>query len=460
MIPSLKTNVVLLKNVASSIFGKVSGILIRLVQVPLLLHALGVEAYGQWLVISSLPVWLSISSLGFGSVAANEMSISVAANNLPKAIRIFSTATLLVLVIGIGGIAIIYGTSQWLPLSSILHVAANRHSELAMAIFYLSISVFVSFVGEIFDGRFRAARKAHQAVLWFSFRPWLDLLLLIIVLQFSHSFDCLALAMLLSTCIYVAIIGWQSALAMPILRLKWHRPLMSDIRFLLGKGLAFQAFPLGNAFLFQASLLVVQGVLGPAAVALFSTARTLVRTVNQAMEIVNQTLWPELSLLFGANQWKQAAQLHRFGVMASFTIAIGCSVFLAFAGQTLYAFWTGNVLQISQQLLLLFLLPIPFNALWFTSSVVHIASNQHEGLAVRYLIACTLSMAACWLFSTYFGLAGAAFSTVIGDLVLIPYVFKHSLRLTQDNLSNCLQSIPSDIAQAFSRMKHLLRKKR
>ena len=182
--------------------------------------------------------------------------------------------------------------------------------------------------------------------------------------------------------------------------------------FLFQKGIAFQAFPLGNAILFQGNLLVVQYILGSTAVVLFATARTLVRSINQIFELANQVIWPELSHMLGLGDLTQAARLHRFAVGVTLLVSIFCVIGMAFLGKPIYSFWTHKTVILSQQLLIIFLLPIPFNAFWFTSSVVHVACNKHEGLAIRYLIATGSALVAC---------------------AVLAYVLKRSILLTNDS---------------------------
>ena len=79
------------------------------------------------------------------------------------------------------------------------------------------------------------------------------------------------------------------------------------------------------------------------------------------------------------------------------------------------------------------------------------ASNKHEGLALRYLIAMSLSVVGCVILSHLFGMEGAAVSTVIADIILIPYVFKVSLSLTGDTLEKFMQGIKCD-AQSVSKL--------
>jgi O-antigen/teichoic acid export membrane protein len=447
----------LLRNTVAGAWGKASSIILRLVQVPLLLSALGVEDYGRWLVLSSLPAWLTLANIGFGSVAANEMSMSVASGEINKARTVYSTTLALVLLILSVGSALTFLIAPFIPWHHVVSMPETRSAELQTAVICLAISVFVSFVGEVFGGRFRAARKAHTAVVISSFRPWIELASIVIVLQFSTRFDYLAIAMLMSTLVYTAVFHWTSRMAMPGITFSTREINKKDLQLLFKKGVAFQAFPLGNAMMFQGNLLIVQTILGPIAVALFATARTLVRSVNQLMEMVNQVIWPELSLLLGAGDFQRSARLHRFGVVVSFSSAIVSVLVLATFGHTLFEWWTGKAFNLPQQLLLVFLLPIPFNALWFTSSVVHAACNQHEGLASRYLLSCCLSVLACFILSYFVGIEGAALSTLVADLVLIPFVFKRSLHLTQDTWDEFFGGLWTECKAAHSKISNWVR---
>lgn len=441
----MQVKTVILRNMFAGGSGKVSIVLFRLLQVPVLLSALGVEEYGRWLVLASIPSWLALANLGFGSVAATEMSMAVAAGDLPRARSVYSTALALIIGLGLSGSFITFLVSPLVPWEKFLSVPFARHSELAMAVNCLGLAIFVSFFADTFYGRFQAARKAHQAVWLISGRPWIEFFAMVAVLQFSVRLDVLAAAMLGSAIIFLALYQWLSRRSMP--ELTFARSDVQRGRFsqLFKKGIAFQSFPFGNALLFQGNLLIVQYFLGPVAVTLFATARTLCRSVNQSMELVNQAIWPEMSRLLGLGDLMRAARLHRIALLVSVVMALCSFIFLEFFGQSLYWWWTGQAINLPQHLLLLFILPIPFNALWFTSSVVHVACNQHEGLAIRYMIATCFASIACAVLSYFRGIEGAAFSSMAADLVLIPYVLKRSLALTGDSWSGLALGLKQEI---------------
>jgi O-antigen/teichoic acid export membrane protein len=442
----MKLKAALIRNSLASGWGKISTVLFRLIQIPVLLSFLGVEDYGRWLVLYSFPSWISLANLGFGSVASNEMSMAAAAGNLDKAKTVYSTTLALVSAIFVAGLLLVSGIVPFLPSEKLLKLPAERHTEITLVIIWFTISTLLTFFGEVYEARFRSARKAHMPVILYSFRPWFELLGMVVVLQFSHRFDYLAIAVLCTTVIYTIAMKWLSYRSIREITFSTSFIQKAQFRPLFKKGLSFQAFPLGNALIFQGNILVVQVILGPVAVAIFGSVRTLVRSINQMFELINQVMWPELSLLFGVGDYTRIARLHRIGVAVSIAAAFFCVACLALVGQPLYAFWTHNSIPLQQSLLLLFLLPIPFNALWFTSSVIHMASNQYEGLAVRYLIAMVLAIIACAILSQLFGIKGAAVSTLISDIVLIPFVLKQSLHLTHDTWAGFKTGIMQEAA--------------
>lgn len=441
----MSTRINLLRNAGAGMFGKISLVLFQLIQVPLLISILGVEDYGRWVVIYSLPSWLILANFGFAGVASNDMSMAVGAGDLSKARSLFSTTFVVLL-----GIALVVGVMSsisvgFVPWERFLKSEPGRHAEFSFAVFWLILSVVISFQAELFGGRFRAANKSHVAILISSCKPWLDLGLAVVLLQFSSRFDYLAFSIFLSTVTHVMISQYLSWRAFPAISFRRKDVDKSRFRNVFTKGMFFQAFPLGHALLFQGTILVVQSTLGPASVALFGTVRTMVRTLNQGMELINQTVWPELSHLFGSGDQRKIIRLHRTSVILSICIALFGVIGLAIFGPALYTIWVGSTIDLPYHLLLIFLLSIPFNALWITSSVIHMASNQHEGLAKRYLLATAISILLCILLSSTIGIEGAALTSLIVDVMLVPYVLNKSLELTNDTWSGIFRGITEDM---------------
>lgn len=432
-------------------------LLLRVAQVPVMLSLLEVEEYGRWLLLTSIPTWLTLANLGFGNVAGNELSLLVAGGKHEEAKSLYSTALALVtLIVGVGT-TLIALAAWWFPWTTLLKVPATRQVELSVAVILLALSILLFFYVEIFIGRFWAARKPHYAVLLCSFRGWLELTALFAISYFSVRFHHLAAASVAATVTLAAIAAALSHRALPSLVFSARAVAFYRFRSLFPKGLAFQAVPLGRAIIFQGFLLVIQVFLGPAQVAVFATARTLIRSVNQMIEMVNHVIWPEMTQLLGAHDLGRAARLHRAGVAASFAAACAGCLLLFLLGDVIFRLWTGGEINLPRQLLILFLVPIPFHALWYASGVVHFASNQHEGLALRLVIGSCVAIAVCTLLVNVIGISGAALATLTVDLLLVRYVLERSLDLTGDSWPDFLRGIALELKSAPSAAMRIIR---
>jgi O-antigen/teichoic acid export membrane protein len=416
----------LVSNFTAGAAGKFSLVLTRFLQVPIILTAIGPSDYGVWLVVSALPVWLGLAGIGFGTVASTELTLQVAAAQHAEARRTYSNMFFLITALALMGVVFVIVVVPLIGWSVFFKVDGNRDSELIRAIFFLSMSVFLTFYGDLFGGRIRAAKKAYISILLSALRPWLDLLCMIIALGLSPRFDYLAAAVFVSTLIMSIVLFLIGRRLSPGLGFGYSFLSATQARRLFYKGCAYQALPAGNALQFQGMLLVVNHFMTPIDVALFGTARTLVRSINQIFELSNQVTWSEFSILLGEKRFVTAKRLHQISVGLTFLASIIAVILMLLFGPRIYSIWTGSVLKIDRMMLFYFLLPVPFTALWYTSCVVHLASNQYDGFAVRFLFANFLALCACCILTIFHGLSGAALSIFLVDILLFVYVFRKS----------------------------------
>lgn len=207
------------------------------------------------------------------------------------------------------------------------------------------------------------------------------------------------------------------------------------IRKLFRPALAYMAFPAGNAFSLQGMTIVVGATLGPIAVVMFSTVRTLTRFAYQMVDMITNSVWTELAVAFGVGNRQLARNIHRCACQASLGLSFTAILFLSLFGVRIYGYWTHHQILMDINLFHLLLLEVLANAFWFTSSVVSMACNRHERQAMVYLLATALSLPLAYILIPWLGLKGAAISLLMVDLCMIGYVLGHSLALLHDNLA-------------------------
>ena len=85
--------------VGATSLGPVLTAVIQLVSVPMFLHFWGAKLYGEWLVLSAIPIYLGFTDFGFGNVAGSEMTMLVARGAKDAALEVFQSTWLLTTVV-------------------------------------------------------------------------------------------------------------------------------------------------------------------------------------------------------------------------------------------------------------------------------------------------------------------------------------------------------------------------
>jgi O-antigen/teichoic acid export membrane protein len=176
--------------------------------------------------------------------------------------------------------------------------------------------------------------------------------------------------------------------------------------------------------------------LGPTAVVLFNTSRTLTRFVWQILNTISNTVWVELSKAFGEGDLNLARQLHRKSCRAALWLAILASVGLFFCGKFMFHIWTKGAVALDPTLFAILLLVVICNSLWSTSYIVMLSVNQHQRLGVVYLLATGLSLLFAAVLTKLMGINGAAVALLLIDCFMILYVVVRALALLGDNVSD------------------------
>ena len=413
--------------------SKLAGTIIQLVQVPVFFHFWSVPLYGEWMIVTSIPTYLSFSNIGFGSVAGNEMTMLVAAEDRDGALRVFQSCWWLIAILCGVTIAAMSAALYLLPVAQKLKLSSISALDTKWIIFYLGVSVLLGQLEQLLQSAYRCiGRYAYGSFL----KSAISL----------ASFTCMIVPVALGggprmTALVFAVANVAGTLLLCVLVRKdipwveygWSHASFGEIRKLTGPAIAFMGFPIGNALNLSGTLLAVGYALGPTEVAIFSTARTVSRVALQMVQMVNSTFWPEMSIAFGRKNTDLTRTLHRRACQMALIIAVAVVIGMMTVGPWFLSHWTGGHVPPSRALLSLLLIVVVFYALWSTSSTLLAAINLHQRLAAWYVFATSLTCALCYALARRYGLYGAAGALLVSELVMNLYVLPASLRIAHDS---------------------------
>lgn len=389
----------------------------QLLLVPFFLAVWGAAYYGEWLTISIIPSVLAFSDLGFGTAVSNSFVIAYSADEKKKAADYYITGLIIITLTVLLGVLLsiiaIYGAWKM----DILEKSVISPAEIMISLAFLMASRLTSFYMQLFEGFFRAKHKAAMAFNLYTVEGILRIVVGIITLLIG----CNIVGFAFGQCAVAILFNLFFAIsAVRIIRDLPRGTFNREIAIItVKKGLGFMLTPVWQSIYMQGSTFVVRIVLGPTAVAVFNTIRTVCKSINAAFSVVNGAIFPEVQIAYGKGDMMLAKRIYIIAMQSVFCISMLGLVFLLVFGQDLYSWWTKNTLEVNKMIWYVFMLGIPLNALWWTAGTVFRAINKPTRFSIYGFIAATLSALISWGLAYPLGLMGAAIGFVAMDLIML-----------------------------------------
>ena len=425
----------------SSTVARVSQIGIQFVQVPVFLHFWSVSLYGEWLILNSIPTYLWFSNAGFGTVAGNEMTMLVAGGDRDSALRVFQSCWWLIIFVCAAFTAALCVVLYLLPIAHLLNIQSISEHDTKWILFLLAISVLLAALEQLLQSAYRSIGR-------YPYGTFVKSMMTLVAFACTIVPVVLGKGPLMTAEVFAAAsIGGTAFLAVlvkhdiPWIEFGWRHARFAEIRRLFRPAVAYMAFPVGQSLNMSGPQLALQYALGPYAVVVFTTARQVSRGALQMVQMVNSTFEPEITLAYGAKNIELTRTLHRRACQFALIVALVIVAGVMTVGPYFLHAWTGGHVPPSRGLLTVLLLSVIVFSLWSTSSTLMTATNQHQRLAVIYLIATAVTCAVCFGAAWAAGLYGAAAALLLAELTMNFYVLPAALKIAHDTFGGFMASL-------------------
>jgi O-antigen/teichoic acid export membrane protein len=418
---------------ATTMVSKAASTVIQLVQVPVLMHFWGRSMFGVWGILTATPTYLSFSNVGFGSVAGNEMTMLMARGEQEAALGVFQSCWWLISLVVGATMAVMCAVLYYLPVGRLLNVTLLSEHDVKWVLFWLGLSVLFGQLEQLLQSAYRCITRYSYGNFVKSCLSLAAFGVQLIPIMEGYGPRTTAMVFAIANITGTLILCVMVKRDIPWISYGRSHASFKEIKRLTRPSLAFMGFPLGNAFNIQGSQMAVNYALGPDKVAVFITARTVSRLALQAVEMAKNTVWPELSIAFGAGNMELVRTLHRRAVQIALFVSLSVVVIVAMFGPTFLHKWTLGKVPSSPGLVGLLLLVVVFYSLWSTSSTLVAAINLHERLATMYSIATGVTVVVTYFAARKYGLFGAAASLLLSELMMDAYVLPSSLKIAHDS---------------------------
>lgn len=395
---------------------------VQFISVPVLAEAWGLELYGVWLLLFTLPAYVALCPLGFSGAAANDITAAVAQGRRGDAMRTYHTVNLTIGVLGLAliGLAalIFFGPAQ-----GILDFAPEAGGEeVSWAALLLVTYGALAMVANTLAIALRAVG---------AFAKWVYLNAIITVaetavalgfvigggglLAAAASYCAVRCIGLLATIFLVS----RSARSVAGGGLQFSA---SELRRLAPSAFALAMVPAGFTLSIQGSVIVLAAAAGPAALPVFTAVRMLARTGIQLVGIVNNASMPNFTVATAQNDDERKADLVALNLTWTLTVLLPYFLAALMFGHWFIDLWTNGAIDAPFALLFLMGLSMVFGGVWLTLANLILATNRQASYSYAFVALAAISLVGAYFLAWEMEAAGAAMAMLLFDIAMLIWV--------------------------------------
>ncbi|NOW45616.1 O-antigen/teichoic acid export membrane protein [Novosphingobium sp. SG751A] len=405
--------------ISVGVYGQAIQMAFQFIGVPLMISKWGVERYAVWIILSSVPSYLSIADLGLTQAASNDMAASAAQGDRARAISVFQALRLFVLLVFAGlflpALALIYTVGgKWLAFAQ---VATGGHAQLTMLMLW-SYALICLGNGSINAGLRTVDRYALGSAIFQTLFMFESLSQLAAVWLGANAFQVamLTLSIRIVATIVVNLVlrrhgGW-------LVSAPWQSSL-GELKRLVKPALGSLAIPIANATTLQGAILVLSSAAGAAAVPVFTVTRTLTRLPLQFSLILSVAALQRFTVAHSQSNERQKAVLALLALGVTLVMVIPASLLLVLIGPEIIRFWTRGAIHTPTLLVALLAGAMVLNACWNSLCSFLIAVNAHTGIALFYMVSALVALGGAMGLAHLWQAQGVAMAGLALDAVML-----------------------------------------
>ena len=416
------------RGTAVGIYGQLSTLLLQLASVPILAHLWGVQGFGAWLLLFTLPSALAIGDLGLIVAGTNEMTAAAALGNTGLAARIYCVLWRVALAFGvvIASILSFVFLVAWPDALAFAHNVSNGQEKLVFAL--LLVYGIAALLNQAIASVYRAVDAFALGGIFF------------VTVCLLEGIVALSAAWMgtgpLGVAFAYAAVRSVGTIAQVIFILRiatWlkgghSRFDVSVARMLLRPGLAALVYSVANAVTLQGSVLVIGVFGGTASVPAFTTVRTLSRTALQFVARLSVASMHRYTTHNAVGNEAEKTRLMIVNLLLPLLILAPWAILLMIFGQSFVMAWTGSKIQPSLTLTGLLALAMLFSGGWNPLSNLILAVNRHAAFTWFYFAASCVTVAAGAIGVTHFGATGMGAALAIQEFTMVIWVWRLAAR--------------------------------
>lgn len=411
---------------------------------PLFLHryANGVEMYGEWVALTAAVSYLGTLNFGIQNYANNQMTLHYNRGEEDEAKRVQSSALRLILILVLIATALGVGilfmpVARWMGLRHISSAAA------AMTLFLMALQLVATWFFAFLSNSYLVIGELHRGAAWQNAQRLTAVLAMAAFLWVGASFPVLALTQLASIVVFTMIVLIEIKIRAPILLPSVRYGSRQDMMGVLKPSAYYGLYAFSAFFCWQGPVLLIQKILGPAAVAVFALSRVIFNMSRQLLIVLSYSIGQETINLIARRSWAQLRRMYDLSERVVLALDPVLTVGALLACPAIFAVWLRHDRTLYQPGICILMAAV--------SAVIGIRehkytfqflSNEHEGVARFSLIAYGGMIVAAALTLKTWGVDAFVVCWLAAELAIAVYVIAQNRKLFPAEFRPSLAPLP------------------
>ncbi len=407
--------------------GQLVTVLTQLLLPPAFLHSYGDKLYGQWLALSAAVAYLTTFNYGLQTFTNMQMTIHYNRGELQET-REVQSAGLRILLTALIIIGVALSVIFVIPLTSLLHLTIPER-EAQWTLYILGCQIIAGMVFGFFSGSYMVIGMPHRGQNLSNINQLLIILLQVTLVLRHSAFPLIAGAQLAFTLVGSLFLIFDFSRLAPDIRptLRYWKP--GSLGAMLKPSGQYALLYSSNVLAYQLPTLLMQRLLGPTTVVVYSVTRTVYSMSRRLLYLVTNSIGPEITITFGQRDWRKLHKLYEFSERIILLMTTPITFGSMLATPLLLQVWLhkGNLFNPSVCLLLgltVSVLSIKEHKYQFQFS-----SNQVQEISYMTILAYSMQIVVSVPMMIKFGLIGYLVTWLICEILQLFYLLKLNARL-------------------------------
>ncbi len=434
----------ILKLLAAFFMSQGVSVVTQLLVPPLFLHRYphGVETYGEWVALTAAVSYLGTLNFGIQNYANNQMTLHYNRGEKDEAKRVQSAALRLILILVLAATAV--GVSfLFMPVARWMGLRNVSSSAAAMTLFLMALQLVATWFFAFLSNSYQMIGELHRGANWQNAQRLTTVLAMATFLWIGASFPILALVQLSSMVLFAVIVLIEIRIRAPILLPSLRYGNRQDMIGVLKPSAYYGLYTFSAFFCWQGPVLLIEKVLGPAAVAVFALSRVVFNMSRQLLSILSYSIGQETINLIARRSWVQLQRMYDLSERVVFALVPVLTVGTLLACPAIFAVWLRHDRTLYEPGICILMAAV--------SAVLGIRehkytfqtlSNEHEGVARFSLVAYALMIVAAALGLKAWGVNAFMICWLAAEVAIAAYVIAQNRKLFPAEFRPSLGPLP------------------